>query len=128
MRNVLKIYFHIFPITLLRDENIDSGKTDLPNTNTFVSTNRHCDVMAYDLSERWGISLKAAINTLKKTTQRFLRSAVLLLSRRYCTDMMFERKTHILCNQTFHNKSNPFFANRLMQYQKHVENLVFENL
>jgi len=38
-------------------------------------------------------SLKAATTTLRKTTQRFLRSAILPLSRRYRTDMMFERKT-----------------------------------
>ena len=78
---------------LFRDENIDPGSTDAPNPNTFVSNSRHSDVTAHDLSERWSISLKAATNTLKKTTQRFLRSAVLPLSRRYRTDMMFERKT-----------------------------------
>ena len=78
---------------LLRDESINSGSTDVPNPNTFISTGRHCDVTAQDLSDRWSISLKAATNTLKKTTQWFLRSAVLPLSRRYCTDMMFERKT-----------------------------------
>ena len=78
---------------LFKDENIDSGSTDAPNPNTFVSNSRHSDVTAHDLSERWSISLKAATNTLKKTTQRFLHSAVLPLSRRYRTDMMFERKT-----------------------------------
>ena len=33
------------------------------------------------------------MNTLKKTTQRFLRSAVLPLVRKYRTDRMFSRKT-----------------------------------
>ena len=81
------------PELLQRDESINSGKTDVPNPNTFISNDRHCDVTAQDISDRWSISLKAATNTLKKTTQRFLRSAVLPLSRRYRTDMMFERKT-----------------------------------
>ena len=78
---------------LIRDDKIDVGTTDVPNTNTFHSSNRHSDISPEALSERWCISLKAATNTLKKTTQRFLRSAVLPLSRRYRTDMMFERKT-----------------------------------
>jgi len=51
------------------------------------------DVSLQQLCERWGISLKAATTTLRKTTQRFLRSVILPLSRRYRTDMMFERKT-----------------------------------
>ena len=78
---------------LERNEEIDTGKTDVPITHTFVSSDRHSDVSPQQLSERWGIGLKAAKETLRKTTQRFLRSAVLPLSRRYRTDMMFERKT-----------------------------------
>lgn len=79
--------------SLTRNEDIDTGATDIPPTHTFVSSDRHSDVSAEQLSERWGIGIKAAKETLKKTTQRFLRSAVLPLSRRYRTDMMFERKT-----------------------------------
>ena len=79
--------------TLQRNEDIDPGLTDVPTPSTFQSQSRHSDVSPQELSERWGISLKAATNTLRKTTQRFLRSAVLPLSRRYRTDMMFERKT-----------------------------------
>jgi len=78
---------------IIRDDTIDVGTTDVPNTNAFHSSGRHSDVSPEALSERWCISLKAASNTLKKTTQRFLRSAILPLSRRYRTDMMFERKT-----------------------------------
>ena len=78
---------------LTRNEKVDTGTTDIPPTHTFVSSDRHSDVSAEQLSERWGIGLKAAKETLKKTTQRFLRSAVLPLSRRYRTDIMFERKT-----------------------------------
>ena len=61
--------------------------------HTFQSINRHSDVSAQDISERWGISLAQAAKTLKATTQKFLRSATLPLSRRYRVDRMFHRKT-----------------------------------
>ena len=61
---------------------IDPGKTDVPLTHTIQIYDRHLDVTAQDLSERWGISISTAAKTLKKTTQNFLRSAVLPLSRR----------------------------------------------
>jgi hypothetical protein len=79
--------------TLIRDETIDPGNTDAPILPTFQSSDRHSDVSPQLLSERWGISIPTAMNTLKKTTQRFLRSAVLPLARRYRTDRMFSRKT-----------------------------------
>ena len=78
---------------LQRNEEMDSGKSDIPTLNTFQSSERHTDVTPQSLSERWGISLATATKTLQKTTQRFLRSAVLPLSRRYRVDRMFTRKT-----------------------------------
>lgn len=81
------------PEPILRDESIDPGVSDVPELHTFQSSDRHTDVSPADLSERWNISLSTAIQTLKKTTQRFLRSAVLPLSRRYRADRVFERKT-----------------------------------
>ena len=72
---------------------IDPGKSDVPITHTIQGSDRHLDVTAQDLSERWGISISNAANTLKKTTQKFLHSAVLPLSRRYRTDQVFTRKT-----------------------------------
>ena len=78
---------------LQRDASIDPGKTDIPTLHTFQSSDRHSDVSPQELSERWGISLTAATKTLKKTTQRFLRCAILPLSRRYRTDRVFTRKT-----------------------------------
>ena len=77
----------------LSKPDIDSGATDIPTLHTFESSARHTDVSPEDLSERWGISLATAIKTLKSTTQKFLRSAILPLSRRYRTDRMFQRKT-----------------------------------
>ena len=72
---------------------IDPGKSDVPITHTFQSYDRHSDVTAQDLSERWGISISTAANTSKKTTQNFLCSAVLPLSRIYRMDRVFTRKT-----------------------------------
>ena len=83
----------IIPESLTRDSNIDPGNTDATLLPTFQSSDRHSDVTPQSLSERWGISLQAASKTINKTTQRFLRSAVLPLGRRYRTDRMFTRKT-----------------------------------
>ena len=79
---------------LQRDEKIDPGQSDTPMLNTFESTNRHTDVTPQQLSERWGISVNTAAQTLKHTTQKFLRCAILPLSRRYRADRVFTRKTH----------------------------------
>ncbi len=79
--------------TLKRDDSLHPGESDVPILNTFQSSDRHSDVSPEVLSERWGISLKAATSTLKKTTQKFLRCAVLPLARRYRADRVFSRKT-----------------------------------
>ena len=65
----------------------------MPIMHTFQSSDRHSDVTAQYLSEHWGISISTAANTLNKTTHKFLRSAVLLSSRRYRMDRVFTRKT-----------------------------------
>ena len=67
--------------------------TDVPPPPSFTSGNRHTDVSPRDLAERWFISLPQAMKTLKKTTQKFIRSALLPLTRRYRADRMFTRKT-----------------------------------
>ena len=67
--------------------------TDVPSPPYFTSGNRHSDVSPRDLAERWCISLPQAMKTLKKTTQKFIRSALLPLTRRYRADRMFHRKT-----------------------------------
>ena len=79
--------------SLQRDVNIDPGITDAPKLYTFESTDRHGDVTPQQLSERWGISLKTASKTLNNTTQKFIRCAILPLSRRYRADRVFTRKT-----------------------------------
>jgi hypothetical protein len=64
---------------------------DIKKPPTFQSTKRHANVSAQDLSERWCISLRQAAETLKRTTQRLIRSAILPLGRRYRADRMFFR-------------------------------------
>ena len=63
--------------------------TDVPNPPTFVTEDRRADVTPQALADRWMIGLEQAKLTLKSTTQRYLRSALLPLSRRYKADRMF---------------------------------------
>ena len=83
----------LVPENTLERGDVSTGATDVIPPNTFSSSCRHTDVSPQDLSERWGIGIQTAIQTLKRTTQRFLRSAVLPLSRRYRADRMYSRKT-----------------------------------
>lgn len=65
---------------------------DLPVRRTFVSTDRHTKVTAEGLSERFGIGIQRARATLRNTTQRGTRSAILPLDRRYRADRMFDQR------------------------------------
>ena len=62
---------------------------DVPTPKTLVSGERKSDVTAEGLAERWFIGLEAARKTLKSTTQRLVRSALLPMSRRYKADRIF---------------------------------------
>ena len=62
---------------LHKNEEIDTGTSDVPIIHTFQSSERHSDVTPQTLSEKWGIIIAQATKTLQKTTQRFLRSAIL---------------------------------------------------
>ena len=66
--------------------------TDAPGRRTFVSDERHLKVTAQVLAERFGISIPRAQRTLRVTTQRGVRSAILPISRRYRADRMFSVK------------------------------------
>ena len=92
-RKISDVKINVPPQDIITKSNLDIGKTDILRPNTFQSTKRHTDVSPEDLSERWCISIPQAIRTLKKTSQKFLRSALLPLSRRYRADRMFQRKT-----------------------------------
>ncbi len=69
-------------------------------TNTFVSQKRHPQVTKEQLSERWNIGISQAKKTLEVTTQKGVRSAILPLSRRYRTDLMYNQRK--LRNQKFY--------------------------
>ena len=71
--------------------NLGQVKGDIPFPSTFISTKRHTDVTPNDLSERWLIGSEQAKQTMESTTQHYVRSAILPLSRRYRTDRYFYR-------------------------------------
>ena len=56
-------------------------KEDVPSSKSFHTSERKSMVSASDLSERWLIGLKQATQTIKFTSQRLLRSAILPLAR-----------------------------------------------
>ena len=64
----------------------------LRDPNVFLSYNRHSNTTPEDLSEVWNISVEQEKLTLDATTQYHARSAIMPLSRRYRTDLMFEPK------------------------------------
>ena len=70
------------------DEQVDTMK-DVSMPRTFLSKNRHSSTTAEDPSERWGLSISQAALTLKSTTQKMTRSAIMPLARRYRADRIF---------------------------------------
>jgi hypothetical protein len=71
---------------------VDVEVQDVPQLKTFQSKGRHSTVSPEALSERWQIGLEQAKETLKRTTQRLARSAVMPLARRYRADRRFQTK------------------------------------
>ena len=65
---------------------------DVPERRTFVSTERHTKVTEDTLAERFGIGIQRARATLRVTTQRGMRSAILPIARRYKADRFFQTK------------------------------------
>jgi hypothetical protein len=63
---------------------------DLPIPPIFQTEERRSSVTPEQLADQWMIGLETARQTLKRTTQRFLRSALLPLSRRYKADRMYQ--------------------------------------
>ena len=64
-------------------------KTDLPMRRTFVSNERHSQINADMLAEKFGISPSTAKRTMNATLQRGVRSAIMALSRRYKADRIY---------------------------------------
>ena len=60
------------------DEQVDTMK-DVSIPRTFLSENRHSSMTEEDISKRWGLSIYQAALTLKSTTQKLTRSAIMPL-------------------------------------------------
>ena len=100
----------------VHDPNIDQA--DVPSAQTFHTKKRETTVTAADLSERWFIGLKQTEKTICDMTQRLLlRSAILLLVRRYCADRMYERPRFrgTIYTDTMHGHYNSLDGNRYAQ-------------
>ena len=63
--------------------------SEAPARRTFVSDERHSKISAELIAERFGIGPLRAQKTLRVTTQRGVRSAILPISRRYRADRVF---------------------------------------
>ena len=72
----------VIPLAPLSERLMESPKT-------FISKHRHSSMTPEDLSERWCISVAQAALTLKATTRKLVRSALMPLARRYRVDRMF---------------------------------------
>ena len=79
-------------IQKLKSDQQTYGLTDAPPRNSFVSDERHNKLNADGLAENWCIGPIKAMATLRATTQRFKRSAILPISRRYRTDRFYDMK------------------------------------
>ena len=80
-------------LVLVINKERDIGTSYVLDLKNLHSLHRQTDATTYGLSERWIISLAQSNRTIKKTTQKFLLSAVLPLANRYFTDRVFTRKT-----------------------------------
>jgi len=79
-------------ISSVKISKVEVQVQDVPAARPFESKERHTSVTPEDLSERWSIGLGQAKETLKRTTQRIVRSAVMPIARRYRADRIFEKR------------------------------------
>ena len=94
---------------------------DIPSRRTFVSTERHVKVSAELLADRFGIGPKRAQRTLRVTTQRGVRSAILPIGRRYRADRVFgvKRLTGKFATDTAYGKFKSLRGNVGCQIYSH---------
>ena len=92
-------------------------KEDVPSSKTFHTSERKSTVSASDLIERWFIGLKQATRTIKSTSQRLLRSAILPLARWYRADRMYDcpRLHGIVYTDTMHGHFKSLDGNKYAQ-------------
>ncbi len=89
------------------------NQMETPAHRTFVSDERHMKVTAELIAEKFGISIPRAQRTLRVTTQRGVRSAILPISRRYRADRMFavKRLNKKLATDTAYGKTKSLRGN-----------------
>jgi hypothetical protein len=75
--------------TIPQKRTVQEILTDVKSPPNFTTENRRADVSPQALADRWLIGLAQATLTLKSTTQRYMRSALLPMGRRYKADRMF---------------------------------------
>ena len=92
-------------------------ESDMLPPRTFISNKRHSSVTAEDLSERWCISVRQAQLTLDATTRKFIRSAIMPLSRRYRVDRLFgiRRLDYEIATDTIDGKVRSIHGDRYAQ-------------
>ena len=73
-------------------QQVDGFGNDIPDIRPTVSHDRHQAATEKSLCEKFGIGLKQAKATLRVTTQKGIRSAIMPLSRRYKTDRFYDTK------------------------------------
>lgn len=83
---LLPIIPHLFERTSHIQSASSASPTDVSPRQSFVSNERHTKITSERLAERFGIGPSRAKATLKATTQRGVRSAILPISRRYRAD------------------------------------------
>jgi hypothetical protein len=81
--DLLKRKYYISQINTIYDQ------IDVPARRTFISDERHVKVSSELIAERFGISMNRAQKTIRVTTQRGVRSAILPIARRYRSDRVF---------------------------------------
>jgi hypothetical protein len=79
-------------ISSVKLSKVEAQSQDVPAARTFESKERHKLVAPEDLSEWWSIGLGQARETLKRTTQRIVRLAIMPLARGCCADRIFEKR------------------------------------
>ena len=80
------------PRNVAQVQRFDDTLEDVPIRQTYTSTDRHGLSSIEVLADRFGIGLERARKTLRVTTQRGTRSALLPLSRRYKADRHYDVK------------------------------------
>ena len=105
------------PIERNPEKTSDICTNDILIPNWSQSSKRHSNILVEDLSDKWYISIAQVAKILNDTTQNFLRSALLPLSRSYKVDRMYLSKTLIRkwSTDTLHGRTKSLHGNRYAQ-------------